>query len=129
MVKTMRFTYGETGNKKDKRLHGPFVAKLLNDLIGIQARGGCACAGPYGHILLKVDEPQSLAFKDAIEMGYSGVKPGWTRVSFPYMSKEEFEFIHAALEFISIYGNPLCTISIVGVVLGLSRRKLRGRLL
>ncbi|XP_059307866.1 uncharacterized protein LOC132059306 [Lycium ferocissimum] len=99
------YLWRETGNKKDKPLHGPFVAKLLNDLFGIQARGGCACAGPYGHILLKVDEPQSLAFRDAIEMGYSGVKPGWTRVSFPYyMSKEEFEFILAALEFIAIYG-------------------------
>ncbi|CAN4126297.1 unnamed protein product [Withania somnifera] len=99
------YLWRETGNKRDKPLHGPFVAKLLNDLFGIQARGGCACAGPYGHSLLKVDEPQSLAFKDAIEMGYTGVKPGWTRISFPYyMSKEEFEFILAALEFISIYG-------------------------
>ncbi|KAM3290321.1 hypothetical protein P3S67_018610 [Capsicum chacoense] len=99
------YLWRETGNKKDKPLHGPFVAKLLNDLFGIQARGGCACAGPYGHVLLKVDEPHSLSFKDAIEMGYSGVKPGWTRVSFPYyMSKEEFEFILAALEFIAIYG-------------------------
>ncbi|XP_055817590.1 uncharacterized protein LOC129886772 [Solanum dulcamara] len=99
------YLWRETGNKKDKPLHGPFVAKLLNDLFGIQARGGCACAGPYGHSLLKVDEPHSLAFKDAIEMGYTGVKPGWTRISFPYyMSKEEFEFILAALEFISIYG-------------------------
>uniref|UniRef100_M1CSQ2 Cysteine desulfurylase n=1 Tax=Solanum tuberosum TaxID=4113 RepID=M1CSQ2_SOLTU len=99
------YLWRETGNKKDKPLHGPFVAKLLNDLFGIQARGGCACAGPYGHTLLKVDEPHSLAFKDAIEMGYTGVKPGWTRISFPYyMSKEEFEFILAALEFISIYG-------------------------
>ncbi|XP_059307869.1 uncharacterized protein LOC132059309 [Lycium ferocissimum] len=99
------YLWRETGDKKDKPLHGPFVAKLLNDLFGIQARGGCACAGPYGHSLLKVDEPHSLAFKDAIEMGFTGVKPGWTRISFPYyMSKEEFEFILAALEFISIYG-------------------------
>lgn len=99
------YLWRETGNKRDKPLHGPFVAKLLNDLFGIQARGGCACAGPYGHSLLKVDEAQSLAFRSAIEMGYSGVKPGWTRVSFPYyMSKEEFEFTMAALEFLAIYG-------------------------
>lgn len=95
----------ETGNQRDKPLHGPFVAKLLNDLFGIQARGGCACAGPYGHTLLNVDEPHSLAFKSAIQMGYTGVKPGWTRVSFPYyMSREEFEFTLAALEFLAIYG-------------------------
>ncbi|KAL0350406.1 UNVERIFIED_CONTAM: hypothetical protein Sradi_4189800 [Sesamum radiatum] len=106
----------ETGNTVDKPLHGPFVAKLLNDLFGIQARGGCACAGPYGHSLLNVDEPHSLAFRSAIEKcvvliatdpmtGYSGIKPGWTRVSFPYyMSEEEFEFILTAIEFIAIYG-------------------------
>ncbi|KAG5575145.1 hypothetical protein H5410_055279 [Solanum commersonii] len=100
------YLWEETGKyKRDKPLHGPFVAKLLNDLFGIQARGGCACAGPYGHSLLNVDEPHSLAFRDAIQMGYSGVKPGWTRVSFPYyMSKEELVFILAAIEFIAIYG-------------------------
>ncbi|KAK6125589.1 hypothetical protein DH2020_040670 [Rehmannia glutinosa] len=95
----------ETGNTIGKPLHGPFVAKLLNDLFGIQARGGCACAGPYGHRLLNVDEPRSLAFRSVIEKGYAGIKPGWTRVSFPYyMSEEEFEFILAAIEFIAIYG-------------------------
>ncbi|PHT31759.1 hypothetical protein CQW23_28096 [Capsicum baccatum] len=105
LIYTTTHSMSKTGNKRDKPLHGPFVAKLLNDLFGIQARGGCACAGPYGHSLLKVDEPHSLAFRDAIQMGYSGVKPGWTRVSFPYyMSKEEFVFIVAAIEFISIYG-------------------------
>ncbi|XP_016483389.1 uncharacterized protein LOC107804088 [Nicotiana tabacum] len=99
------YLWRETGNKKGKPLHGRFVAKLLNDLFGIQARGGCACAGPYGHTLLKIDEPQSLALKAAIELGYTGVKPGWTRVSFPYyMSKEEFDFIIEAIEFIAIYG-------------------------
>lgn len=42
----------ETGNKRDKPLHGSFVAAVLKDLFGIQARDGCACAGPYGHTLL-----------------------------------------------------------------------------
>ncbi|XP_042492911.1 uncharacterized protein LOC122072611 [Macadamia integrifolia] len=97
--------WAESGNKRDKPLHGPFVAKLLNDLFGIQARAGCACAAPYGHHLLGVDETRSLAFRSAIDEGYIGVKPGWTRVSFPYyMSIEEFEFILAALEFIATYG-------------------------
>ncbi|XP_007048350.2 PREDICTED: probable cysteine desulfurase [Theobroma cacao] len=99
------FMWGETGNRRDKPLHGPFVVTLLNDLFGIQARGGCACAGPYGHSLLHIDEPRSLAFREAIEKGYAGAKPGWARVSFPYyMSNEEFEFILAAIEFIAIYG-------------------------
>ncbi|XP_043719461.1 probable cysteine desulfurase [Telopea speciosissima] len=99
------YMWAETGNKRDKPLHGPFVAKLLNDLFGIQARAGCACAAPYGHHLLGVDEARSLAFRSAIQKGYAGVKPGWTRVSFPYyMSSEEFEFILVALEFIALYG-------------------------
>ncbi|KAL4351858.1 hypothetical protein GQ457_06G034670 [Hibiscus cannabinus] len=99
------FMWGETGNKRDKPLHGPFVATLLNDLFGIQARGGCACAGPYGHGLLGIDQTQSLAIREAIKEGYVGAKPGWARVSFPYyMSNEEFEYIVAALEFVAIYG-------------------------
>ncbi|CAA0839433.1 Unknown protein [Striga hermonthica] len=95
----------ESGNTFGKPLHGPFVAKLLNDLFGIQARGGCACAGPYGHRLLNVDEPLSLAFRSLIQKGYTGIKPGWTRVSFPYyMSEEEFEYILTAIEFVAVYG-------------------------
>ncbi|XP_042513714.1 probable cysteine desulfurase [Macadamia integrifolia] len=99
------YMWAESGNKRDKPLHAPFVAKLLNDLFGIQARAGCACAAPYGHHLLGVQETRSLAFRSAIQMGYTGVKPGWTRVSFPYyLSTEEFEFILAAIEFIATYG-------------------------
>lgn len=50
-----------------KHLSGRFIVKLLNDLFGIQARGGCSCAAPYGHSLLKVDADQSLAFRAAIK--------------------------------------------------------------
>ncbi|RZC75889.1 hypothetical protein C5167_000050 [Papaver somniferum] len=96
------YTVRESG----KPLHGPFVAKLLNDLFGIQARGGCACAGPYAHHLLGVGEILSLVFRATIKKGYHGIKPGWARISFPYyMSKEEFNFILSALEFISKYGD------------------------
>ncbi|XP_024974799.1 uncharacterized protein LOC112512903 [Cynara cardunculus var. scolymus] len=90
---------------RDKPLSGAFVAKLMNDLFGIQARGGCACAGPYAHRLLRIDEPHSFAIKSAVEMGYNGAKLGWTRISFPYyMSNAEYEFILAAIEFVAIYG-------------------------
>jgi len=41
------------------------VTKLLNDLFGIQSRAGCSCAGPYGHILLGIDKPTSLRFREA----------------------------------------------------------------
>ncbi|KAL6868360.1 hypothetical protein ACP4OV_015205 [Aristida adscensionis] len=87
-------------------LHGRFVARLLNDLFGIQARGGCACAGPYGHALLGVGDDLSLRIRDAILKGYHGVKPGWTRVSFAYyMSREEFRFILAAVDFVAAHGH------------------------
>ncbi|XP_006663876.3 probable cysteine desulfurase [Oryza brachyantha] len=101
-------SYSSLGNKTYKRLplHGRFVTKLLNDLFGIQARGGCACAGPYGHILLDVDNELSLRIRSAILEGYSGLKPGWTRLSFAYyLSKEEFKFILSAIEFIAAYGH------------------------
>jgi hypothetical protein len=94
-----------TRNNRGKPLNGAFVAKLINDLFGIQARGGCACAGPYAHCLLGIDEPHSLTIKSAVEMGYNGARLGWTRVSFPYyMSDQEFEFILAAIEFVATYG-------------------------
>ncbi|XXG59896.1 hypothetical protein AAC387_Pa04g1900 [Persea americana] len=99
------FMWKERATRKDKPLHGRFVTKLLNDLFGIQARGGCACAGPYGHVLLGVNVQQSLAFRSAIQKGYNGLKPGWTRVSFSYyMSVTEFEFLLAAIEFVAVYG-------------------------
>ncbi|CAJ2676858.1 unnamed protein product [Trifolium pratense] len=95
----------EMGNQKGKPLHGPFVAALLNDLFGIQARGGCACAGPYGHELLNINKSQSLAIRSSVQKGHIGVKPGWTRVSFPYyMSEEDFEYILSAIEFVAVYG-------------------------
>ncbi|KAJ4951130.1 hypothetical protein NE237_027962 [Protea cynaroides] len=59
--------WAETGNKRDKPLHGAFVAKLLNDLFGIQARAGCTCAAPYGYRLLGIDETRQLALRSAIQ--------------------------------------------------------------
>ncbi|KAI3691183.1 hypothetical protein L2E82_49402 [Cichorium intybus] len=99
-------TTNSTHHKRDfKPLDGAFVAKLMNDLFGIQARGGCACAGPYGHHLLGIDESRSLAIRSMVEMGYIGAKAGWTRISFPYyMSNEECDFIISAIEFIASYG-------------------------
>ncbi|XP_047046861.1 probable cysteine desulfurase [Lolium rigidum] len=106
--------FGETGcheqfenvRRKQLPLHGRFVTRLLNDLFGIQARGGCACAGPYGHILLDVDNETSLRIRSAILEGYSGLKPGWTRLSFTYyLSTEEFKFILSAIEFIAEFGH------------------------
>ncbi|MGL5816458.1 MAG: aminotransferase class V-fold PLP-dependent enzyme [Phycicoccus sp.] len=65
-------------------LHHNFVVSLLNDLFGIQARGGCSCAGPYGHRLLGIDLDRSREFEREIAGGCEGIKPGWVRVSFNY---------------------------------------------
>nr|ACS49585.1 NifS-like protein [Oryza alta] len=98
------------GDGDDRRrrlpLHGRFVAKLLNDLFGVQARGGCACAGPYGHALLGVGDELSLRIRAAVVGGYHGVKPGWTRVSFAYyLSGEELRYVLAAINFVAAHGH------------------------
>ncbi|HET9170447.1 MAG TPA: aminotransferase class V-fold PLP-dependent enzyme [Actinospica sp.] len=65
-------------------LHHNFVVAVLSDLFGIQARGGCSCAGPYGHRLLAIDAEHSHAFEHEISLGCEGIKPGWTRINFNY---------------------------------------------
>ncbi|HMA47452.1 MAG TPA: aminotransferase class V-fold PLP-dependent enzyme, partial [Frankiaceae bacterium] len=69
-------------------LHHNFVVALLNDLFGIQCRGGCSCAGPYGHRLLGIDLERSHAFERQIAVGCEGIKPGWVRVNLNYFISE-----------------------------------------
>jgi selenocysteine lyase/cysteine desulfurase len=86
-------------------LHHNFVVALLNDLFGIQARGGCSCAGPYGHDLLDLSESKSQAYMIELAKGNVGSKPGWVRLNFNYFIPEaEFQFIIDALIWISIHG-------------------------
>src|SRR6476661_9433348 len=65
-------------------LHHNFVVAVLNDLFGVQSRGGCSCAGPYGHRLLGIDLERSHEFEREITGGCEGIKPGWVRVNFNY---------------------------------------------
>ena len=89
----------------ERYLHHNFVVALLNDLFGIQARGGCSCAGPYGHRLLGIDLTVSQEFEAEIERGCEGVKPGWVRVNFNYfISEAVFEFVLGAVHFIAEHG-------------------------
>jgi selenocysteine lyase/cysteine desulfurase len=86
-------------------LHHNFVVALLNDLFGIQSRGGCSCAGPYGHRLLGIDIERSHRFEREILDGCEGIKPGWVRVSFNYfISEAVFRYIVAAVEFVAEHG-------------------------
>jgi selenocysteine lyase/cysteine desulfurase len=88
-----------------KYLHPRLVVRLLNDLFGIQSRGGCACAGPYAHRLLNISPARAENFRDAILNGFEAVKPGWTRLNFSYfIEPAEFEFLMHAIEFIANHG-------------------------
>jgi selenocysteine lyase/cysteine desulfurase len=89
-------------------LHHNFVVALLNDLFGIQARGGCSCAGPYGHRLLAIGPARSHALREEIGHGCDGVKPGWTRVNLNYfISQATAGYIAAAVELIAADGYRL----------------------
>jgi selenocysteine lyase/cysteine desulfurase len=63
-------------------VHYNLMVRLLNDRFGVQARGGCSCAGTYGHYLLNVDPLTSKAITDRIDFGDLSSKPGWVRLSF-----------------------------------------------
>jgi selenocysteine lyase/cysteine desulfurase/amino acid transporter len=90
------------------RLHHNFVVALLNDLFGIQCRGGCSCAGPYGHRLLGIDQDYADALASLAVDGWYGIKPGWTRVSFSfYLSEPVFEYIVAAVHLVATHGARL----------------------
>jgi selenocysteine lyase/cysteine desulfurase len=89
-------------------LHHNFVVALLNDLFGVQARGGCSCAGPYGHRLLGIDETRSRAFRDEIGAGREGIKPGWTRINFNYFFSDRVtDYLVEAVRLIGAYGHRL----------------------
>ncbi len=75
-------------------LHYNLGVKLLNDRFGIQTRGGCSCAGTYGHFLLHVDQQTSKELTDEISIGDLVRKPGWIRMSIhPTTTNEEIEFV------------------------------------
>ena len=92
----------------DVALHYSLVVAMLNDLFGIQARGGCSCAGRYAHNLLDIDEAESRKIEADIEEGSVFSKPGWVRVNFNYFIEEAaFEYILKAIELIASHGEKL----------------------
>ena len=79
-------------------IHYNLIVKLLNDRFGIQVRGGCSCAGTYGHYLLHVSPDQSHHITEKINHGDYSEKPGWVRLSLhPTMKNDELIFIIDAL--------------------------------
>ncbi len=88
-----------------KLLHYNFVVKLLNDMFGVQSRGGCACAAVYGLHLLGVTEELAKKYNQAIGRGYEILRLGFVRINFSYwMDEETFEYIMGAIEWVGKYG-------------------------
>jgi selenocysteine lyase/cysteine desulfurase len=80
-------------------LHYNLAVQLLNDRYGVQVRGGCSCAGTYGHYLLAVSRERSRRITDAINAGCLADKPGWVRLSLhPTMTDAEVDAIADAIE-------------------------------
>lgn len=86
-------------------LHHNFAVALLNDYFGLQVRGGCMCAGPYGHDLLGIDDQVSRGIRRELEHGHCGLKPGWVRVSFsPVTREQEFQTLLEGVRFVARQG-------------------------
>jgi selenocysteine lyase/cysteine desulfurase len=92
-------------NHGQRKFHHTFVAVLLNDFFGVQARSGCACAGPFGHELLNIEREQSDKYVDLILQILNGFKPGWTRIGLHYtLSPEEIAYTKKSLSAIAWFG-------------------------
>jgi selenocysteine lyase/cysteine desulfurase len=85
-----------------ENVHYNLIVRLLNDRYGIQVRGGCSCAGTYGHLLLEIDQNTSKQIIQKIDQGDLSAKPGWVRFSIhPIMTDEEIKLFIRAMEEIS----------------------------
>jgi selenocysteine lyase/cysteine desulfurase len=92
-------------------VHYDTVVKALNDRFGIQARGGCSCAGTYGHFLLGVDQAWSEAIRKAVLAGDLRSKPGWVRLSLhPTMTDKEIDYIADAVEAVRVRQRAACPV-------------------
>jgi len=86
-----------------ENIHYNLAVRLLNDYFGVQVRGGCACAGTYGHYLLDVTYEHSKEITDRINSGDLSVKPGWIRLSLhPTMTDDEVRFIMDSIKQVSV---------------------------
>ncbi|MBP2048206.1 selenocysteine lyase/cysteine desulfurase [Streptomyces griseochromogenes] len=95
-------------HRDGSHLHHNFVVALLNDLFGIQARGGCSCAGPYGHRLLAIDAATSHALLDEVARGCDGIKLGWIRLNFNYFISDAVrDYLVDAVDLIATHGHRL----------------------
>ncbi len=117
---SLRFRHGEGWLP-----HG-YVVALLNDLFGIQARGGCSCAGPYGHDLLGLNDVDPALLLQSLRENSNtdSVKPGWVRVNFHWLASDaEREYLLNALVLIAQYGADLLPVYTLEAKSGVWRHK------
>ncbi|QEL10201.1 aminotransferase class V-fold PLP-dependent enzyme [Kushneria phosphatilytica] len=87
-------------------IHHQLFTRMLSDVHGIQARGGCACAGPYAHRLMEIDDVASSALMTRLENGDELAKPGWVRLNLSYLhSDDQVERILAGVAELSRHAN------------------------
>lgn len=105
-----------------RMIHHNLVVALLNDLFGIQARGGCSCAGPYAHELLNISAERANRHAELVHKGKSLFRPGWVRLGFNYFFNDETAcYIIDAVEFIARHAAVLMRLYSVDVTSGVWR--------
>ncbi|RBP51141.1 aminotransferase class V-fold PLP-dependent enzyme [Arenicella xantha] len=91
-----------TVSHQQRQLHYGFLVAVLNDLFGIQSRGGCSCAGPYAHHLLDLSMSHSKEIESQLVAGQKILRPGWVRLNFNYFIDETtFNYIVSAVELVA----------------------------
>ncbi|MBS9721242.1 aminotransferase class V-fold PLP-dependent enzyme [Tianweitania sp. BSSL-BM11] len=101
------FSFRIAGGSGDL-VHHQLFTRMLSDVFGVQARGGCACAGSYAHRLLEIDETASGTLFKRLAAGYETEKPGWIRLSLSYLhSNEDAEKIIEAVARLALHAEDL----------------------
>lgn len=89
----------------NRYLHYGFVVAVLNDVFGIQSRGGCSCAGPYGHQLLGFNLSEAKLLESLVLSGHSIMRPGWVRLNIcQFMDASTVDYIVDAVELVATHG-------------------------
>ncbi|RMF09664.1 MAG: aminotransferase class V-fold PLP-dependent enzyme [Alphaproteobacteria bacterium] len=95
-------------NGNGEYVHHQLVTRMLSDVFGVQARGGCACAGPYAHQLLRISDKDSADLRRRILDGDELAKPGWVRLNLSYiMDDQEVDYIVDAVRWVANHAGDL----------------------
>jgi len=115
-ILSLNISFGDS----EKFLHYNFIVAVLNDFFGIQARGGCACAGPYAQELLGLSESVVDRFDACLQQsGQEIFRPGFVRIGLHWtMTEEEVEVIGNAISWIANHGWKILSVYKVDIETG-----------